>query len=817
MRDQAELVIIGAGIVGCSAAYHLAQRGARNIVVLEQGPLFEAGGSSSHAPGLVFELNVSRTMCQLSRWSVELYSQLRLNSLPCFYPVGSLEIAYSPERWEDLKLKWGRALSWGLSAELIDPTEVRRKIPILNVEHVHGALHVPTDGIAKAVRAAEAMANIARERGVEFHGRTQVTGIEVEKGRVRAIVTPAGRIRTPRVLLCAGIWGPRVGRLAGVPIPLTPVEHQYARTAPLVELAGETREVAHPILRHQDRSMYFRQHADCYGIGSYQHEPILVDQDFADKEHDKPTAMPSVRPFTPEHFARAYESALELFPCFRGVDLPYRINGMFSFTPEGNPLVGESLDVRGFWVAEAVWITHGGGVGRVVAELLTGRVPAVDLRELDLHRFHPHATSRAYLRVRGAQQYREVYDIIRPLQQMENPRGLRLSPFHPRLCELGAHFFENAGWERPQWFEANTNLPADPAWPPRSGWTARGWSPIIAAEHRATREGVALFDLTPFTKLEVTGPKALDYLQRLTANQMDRPVGRVTYTAMLNVHGGIMCDLTVTRLGPDRLLVVTGGASGPHDLAWMRSHAPDAGSAQITDVTSGRCCVGLWGPKARDLLQSVCENDLSNAAFPPYTAQPITIRYVPALALRVSYVGELGWEIYAPVEYGRSLWDTLWEAGRPFGAIAAGGGAFDSLRLEKGYRLWGTDVHSEYNPYEAGLGFAVRLDKGDFLGRSALEQFKAQGLARRLCCLTLDDPALVVMGKEPILDGDRVLGYITSANYGYTVGQSIAYGYLPADHAAEGTKVELYFFGQRYPATVRRDPLYDPEGKRLRG
>jgi glycine cleavage system T protein len=815
MHDQAELVIVGAGIVGCSAAYYLAQKGWRNVVVIEQGPRFEAGGSSSHAPGLVFELNASKTMCQLSRWSVDLYSQLQLNGLPCFYPVGSLEIAYSPERWEDLKLKWGRALSWGLPAELIDSAEVGRKIPIINADRIHGALHVPSDGIAKAVRAAEAMASVAREHGTEFHGGTQVTGIEIEHSRVQAVVTSAGRIRTPRVLLCAGIWGPRVGRLAGVPIPLTPVEHQYARTAPLAELAGETREVVHPILRHQDRSMYFRQHANCYGIGSYQHEPILVDPDSI-RPHDATPAMPSVRPFTPEHFTKAHESALELFPCFRGVDLPYRINGMFSFTPDGNPLLGESLTVRGFWVAEAVWITHGGGVGRMAAELLSGESPSVDLRELDLHRFHSHVFSRTYVRVRGAQQYREVYDIIHPLQQIENPRGLRLSPFHVRQRGLGAVFFESAGWERPQWFEANANLPTDLTWPLRSGWTARGWSPIIGAEHRATREGVALFDLTPFTKLEVAGPRALDYLQYLTANQMDRPVGRVTYTAMLNERGGIMCDLTVTRLDRNRFLVVTGAAFGMHDLAWMRAHLPDDGIVQITDVTSDRCCVGVWGPKARELLQPVCEHDLSNGAFPPYTAQAITIGYVPVLALRISYVGELGWEIYAPMEYGLHLWDTLWNAGHLFGLIAAGGGTFDSLRLEKGYRLWGVDVHSEYNPYEAGLGFAVRPNKGEFLGRSALEQSKAEGLSRKLCCLTLDDPSVVLIGKEPILDGDRVLGHVTSANYGYTVRQSIAYGYLPATHAPQGTKVDVSFFGRHYPATVRPEPLYDPENRRLR-
>jgi glycine cleavage system T protein len=800
--EQAEVVIIGAGIVGCSSAYYLAQKAWRNVVVLEQGPLFETGGSSSHAPGLVFELNASKTMCQLSRWSVELYNQLRLNGQPCFYPVGSLEIAYTPERWQDLKLKLGRAMSWGLPAALIDAAEVRRKIPIINIDGVHGALHVPGDGIAKAVRAAEALANFARERGVEFHGRTTVTGIDVENGRITAVVTPQGRIRTRRVLVCAGIWGPRIGRLAGVPIPLTPVEHQYARTAPLAELAGETREVVHPVLRHQDRSMYFRQHGDCYGIGSYQHEPLLVDPESIRKHEDGPP-MPSLRTFTPEHFVKAHECALELFPCMRGVELPYRINGMFSFTPDGFPLVGESPDVRGFWVAEAVWVTHGGGVGRVTAELLSDELPAVDLHELDLNRCAGHASSRAYVRLRGAQQYREVYDIIHPLQQLEQPRPLRVSPFHQRQVELGAVFFESAGWERPQWFAASAELPADPAWPRRSGWAAQGWSPIIGREHKATREQVALFDLTPFTKIEVAGPGALAYLQRLAANQLDQPVGRVTYTSLLNEAGGIVCDLTVTRLGPQCFLMITGGATGPHDLAWLRRHLPDDGSVHLSDLTSARCCIGLWGPKARAVLQPLTDTDLSDVAFPAYTAQRLHVGHVPALALRISYVGELGWEIYAPTEYGLHLWDTLWQAGRPFGMIAAGGGAFDSLRLEKGYRLWGTDLHTEYNPYEAGLDFTVKLAKGDFIGKTALERVKAQGVTRKLCCLTLDDPTVALLGKEPVLAGDRVLGYVTSANYGYTVRQSIAYAYLPVEYAREGTKVEAYYLGERHAARVQ--------------
>lgn len=814
MRDTADLVIIGAGIVGTSAAHFLAQKGWKNVVVLDQGPLFDVGGSTSHAPGLIFQLNASRTMCQLARWSVDLYSQHQLQRSPCFYPVGSLEIATTPARWEDLKLKLGRARSWGLPAELLDPAATKAKIPHLNTSMILGALHVPSDGIAKGVRTAEALANKARERGFEFHGTTTVTGIEVERGRVVAVVTDKGRVRTPRLLLCAGIWGPRIGKLAGVPIPLTPVQHLYARTAPLPELAGETREVVHPILRHQDRSMYFRQQADCYGIGSYLHEPLLVDA----AEIRPPGAgvlQPAQMPFTPEHFERAHAAAIELFPCFKGVELPYRINGMFSFTPDGNPLVGESLGVRGFWVAEAVWVTHGGGVGRVVADLLSGDVPEVDLRELDLHRLPAHAANRKFVRQRGAQQYREVYDIVHPLQQMQDPRGLRQSPIHSRLEKLGAVFFEGAGWEKPQWFESNADLPRNPAWPLRKGWAAHGWSPISGVEHQATRERVGLFDLSAFTKIEVSGPGSLSLLQHLAANQVDQPVGRVTYTSLLNQRGGIMCDLTVTRLGHERFLIITGASAGMHDLAWLRSHQPDDGSIVIRDVTSAWCAVGVWGPRARELVQSVSENDWSHSAFRPYTAREVFLGYVPCLALRLSYAGEIGWEIYAPSEFGAALWDTLWNAGKPLDAVAAGMGALDSLRLEKGYRLWDVDIHSEYTPYEAGLGFIVRLDKGDFLGAAALRERKDQPLTRQLCCLTFADSATAVLGKEPILDGDQVLGFVTSANYGYTVQKSIAYGYLPTKHATPGTQVTVEYFGKRYPAVVVREPLYDPQNRKI--
>lgn len=815
MQSQARLVIIGAGIVGCSVAYHLTKRGWRDIVVVDQGPLFDTGGSSSHAPGLVFQTNASKLMTTLAKETVELYGRLELDGEPCWYGVGSLEVAYTEARWQDLHRKLGFAKSYGLEGRCISPSEAHELVPLLNPSVIHGAYYVPSDGIAKPVRAAEAMSRYSQEHGTSFYGNTMVTNIVVEGGRVQAVETTTGRIAADQVLICAGIWGPRVGRMAGVSIPLLPVQHQYTRTAPLPALQGETREVVHPIVRHQDYAMYFRQEGDCYGIGNYKHEPLPVEPDDILSPAEAERA-PAMMDFTPEHFAVARQAADELFPALRGLALADAFNGMFSFTPDGLPILGEAPQVAGLWIAEAVWITHGGGVGSVVAEWMAEGMPSLDLREADYSRFPAHAHTPAYVRARGAQQYREVYDIIHPQQQLETPRNVRCSPFQPRLEALGAVFFESAGWERPQWFEANEGLLERSTAPSRSGWEAQHWSPIQAGEHRATRERVAMYDLTAFTKIEVSGPGVLAFLQAISANQIDRPVGKVVYTAMLNRNGGIQCDLTLTRLARDRFLVLTGGASGIRDLAWLRSHAPSDDSVTIDDVTSEYCGIGLWGPRARDVLQRVCADNVSNRAFPYFSSKALSIGTAPARALRVSYVGELGWEIYVPTEYGLGTWDALWEAGQPFGMIAAGGGAFDSLRLEKGYRLWGADIHTEYNPYEAGLGWAVKLNKGDFIGREALMRSREAGIERRLCCLTLDDPSHVVMGKEPIINGERVLGYVTSANSGYTVGKSIAYGYLPIEYATAGTRLTIEYFGRRYEAAVTEEPLFDPSHVRLR-
>ena len=825
LPKHARAVIVGAGIVGCSVAYHLTKLGWRDIVVVEQGPLFETGGSTSHAPGLVFQVNPSKAMAGFAKYTVDLWSELTLDGEPCAKNVGSLEVAWTPERLQDLKRKAGYGMSWGIEAHVISSAEAREFIPMLS-ERILGALYVPSDIQTKATRPAEAMAREAERSGAQFYGGVQVTGFSISDGRpgvgkITAVQTPHGDIKTDLVVACAGIWAPKLGGFAGVPIPLSPMEHLYAITTPVEGLAGATEEISQPLLRHQDEAMYFRQVGESYGIGSYNHEPLLVDANDILEHEDAPIA-PAETEFTPQHFDRAMSAAHELLPGLKGAGLTRKFNGMFSFTTDGFPVLGEAPRVRGFWSAQAVWITQAGGVGKAVAEWIMNGEPTTDLRECDIRRFHPHAYTRPYVRARAAQQYREVYDIIHPRQQMENPRNLRLTPFFARQQELGGVFFENAGWERPQWYDSNEGLldSLTVTGETRTGWEAREWSPTVAAEHVATRERVAMFDMTPFAKFEVTGSGALNALQRIATNQMNKPNGTITYTSMVTPSGGIKCDLTVTRLDEDRFMVVTGGALGLHDLAWIEANMPSDGSAAVTDISASLCCVGLWGPRARDLLSRVCDDDLSNDGFPYMSARHITIGEVPALALRISYVGELGWEIYSPSEQGLRLWDILREAGQPLGVIAAGGGAFDSLRLEKGYRLWGNDIHTEYNPYEAGIGFAVRMRKGNFIGRDALRQARAEGVSRKLCCMTLDDTDRVVMGKEPIIDsnkgGDRVLGYVTGANYGHSIGRGIVYGYLPTEYADVGTKVDVLYFGERLTATVAREPLYDPSGSKMK-
>jgi len=815
VEDRAGVVVIGAGIVGCSAAAHLTGLGWRDVVVLDQGPLFEAGGSTSHAPGLVFQTNPSKTMTQLAAYGVERYSELESDGEPCFYPVGSIEVATTPERWKDLKRKQGIATAWGVESGLLSPAECAEKSPLLEQREILGGFYVPSDGLAKGVRVSEAMAREAQSRGAKFYGETEVTGVEVRDGSVRAVETSRGRIETEYVLSCAGMWGPRIGRMAGAFVPLlTPMQHQYAWTTPVPGLEAVSEEADHVIVRHQDNAMYFRQHGERYGIGSYKHRSMPVSPDEIPREHAPDGEMPSLMPFTPEDFEGPWEESRRLMPALRGAEIERGINGLFSFTPDGGSLLGESKEVRGFWMAEAVWVTHAAGAARMIAEWMTDGAPSIDPAGVDVHRFDEFQKSPSYVLARSSQAFQEVYDIIHPQQPMEEPRPLRTSPFYMRQRELGAYFLEASGWERPQWYAANEALLADYDVPEMEEWAGRYWSPIVGAEHLATRERVALYDMASLKKAEVSGPGALEFLQGLNTNQLDKPVGSVTYTLMLDGKAGLRSDITVARLGETHFQL---GLNGPRDIEWMGRHLPADGSVQVRDISGGTLCVGVWGPQARELLQELSPDDLSNEAFGFFKARRIYVGEVPVLALRVSYVGELGWELYASADLGLRLWDLLYEAGRPLGVIAGGRGAFSGLRLEKGYRSWGADITSEHDPYEAGLGFAVKPEKGDFVGREALLRRLEEGPRRKLSPLVLDDPSVVVMGGEPVYADGAPVGYVTSAAYGYSIEQSIAYAWLPPGLSGEGQKVEVAYLGGRHGAAVAEEPLFDPAMKRMRG
>jgi glycine cleavage system aminomethyltransferase T/glycine/D-amino acid oxidase-like deaminating enzyme len=809
---SAKVVVVGAGVVGCSVAQHLTRLGWRDVTVIDQGPLFETGGSTSHAPGLVFQTNPSETMTRFASYTVRHFGELARAGKECWHPVGSIEVARTAERLEWIKLRYGLATAWGVPASLLGSAEVAAKVPLLDPDRILGGLYVASDGVAKAVWAAEAMAEEAGARGARFQAHTEVTGFEVSDGRVRAVETSKGLLPADVVVSCAGIWGPLIGAMVGARIPLLPLQHQLAWTTPLEELAGEKREVVHPILRDQDRAMYFRQRRDHYAVGSYQHTPLPVAPESILTPEEAPE-MPSLLPFTPDDFKQAWADALELLPALRDAEMAEARNGLFSFTPDGMPLIGESRDVRGFWVAEAVWITHSAGVGKATAEWIATGAPSLDLRECDLARFDSFAYSPAYVIARGCQQYDEVYDVIHPLQPMEEPRPLRVSPWHRRQEELGAFCLEFNGWERPHFYEANSALAEGRDLRAPNPWAARFWSPIVGAEHLVTRERAALFDMTTLKRAEVSGPGALGLLQRLTTGQLDRPPGYVTYALMLDDNAGIRSDITVARLGPNRFQL---GLNGPRDIDWLERNLPSDGTVCVSDITPGTCCIGLWGPGAREVVQRLSEDDFSNEGFGFFRARRVFVGEVPVVALRLSYVGELGWELYTTADLGLRLWDLLWRAGQPLGLIAAGRGAFNGLRLEKGYRSWGQDMWSAHDPYEAGLGFAVRTDKEDFLGRAALLRRREEGARRRLCCLVIDD-GTVVMGKEPVYANGDPVGHVTSAAYGYSVDRSIAYAWVPPELATEGSAVEVEYFAERHPATVAPDPLFDPEMRRMRG
>ncbi|KAF7716964.1 Uncharacterized protein PECH_000639 [Penicillium ucsense] len=834
MSSTQRVVIIGAGIVGTNLADELVSRGWSDITVVEQGPLYMPGGSTSHAPGLVFQTTPSKTMTSLARYTVEKLQSLEKDGQNCFNQTGGLEVATTPERLQDLKRKHGYASSWGIEAYLVSAERCLELYPHLNRDVVLGGLHIPSDGLALAARATQLLIERTRAAGVKYLEMTPVTGIERSNGRVTGVKFPGGVVAADIVVSCAGFWGVELGAMVGLSIPLLPLAHQYAKTTAVPGLVGRElnkqingKNAELPILRHQDQDLYYREHGDQYGIGYYGHRPMPVKASslgLTSKEVDEKN-MPSRLEFTEEDFAPAWKETQRLLPMLRETQIADGFNGVFSFTPDGGPIFGQAPNLDGFWVAEAVWVTHSAGVARAVAETLTTGHSQIDMSECELSRFEEVQLSEEYIEETSSQNFVEIYDILHPSQPRLSPRQLRTSPFYAREVELGAYFLELGGWERPFWYESNRDLLKylPPQWKPveRDPWSNKFYSPIAAVEAWKTRNAVAMFDMTSFHRFEVSGPGALDLLQRLSTADINTKPGTITYALFLNDHGGTRGDFFVSRL-EDSLFQI--GANSATDLAYLSREARHQSArspgkyVQVREITGSTCCIGLWGPRARDVISETTTEDFSNKALPYFGVKRCIISGIPVTAFRKSYVGELGWELQTSAEYGQRLWDIIFQAGKIHGLVPAGRAAFNALRLEKGYRTYGTDMTTEHTPFEAGIAGAIRASKWeDYVGKASLDRLSPSSKrtpTRRLRCLTVDDGRSMILGKEPVFHKNKAVGYVTSAAFAFTVGKPVAYAWLPGA-LGEGTKVEIEYFGKRIRATVAADPLYDPDNKRM--
>ena len=835
LPQQANVVIIGAGIVGNSLVYHLAEKGWKDMVLLDKGPLPNPGGSTGHASNFIFPVDHSKEMTKLTQDSIETYKKLGT-----FTQSGGIELARTEERMQELTRRVTSAKAWGEPGELLTPSQIKEKAPFVNTDLVLGGFYSPTAGVVDSLRAGTLMRERAQElEALSIFSNIEVTGIDVEQGRVTGVQTNQGHIQAEYVLIACGVWSPRLARMAGASIPLTPMVHQFITVGPISIFEETTGEINYPLIRDVDMNMYERQNGSDLEVGSYIHRPIWHEPDDI-PSNEEASLTPTELPFTDDDFDDSMGYALELMPDIldrEDVGVRYAINGLMSLTPDGMPIIGETPEVRNLWSVAAIWIKEGPGFGRVVAEWMTDGSPEIDVTASNIARFYDHSGTKTHVRGRTGESFNKMYSIIHPFEQWESSRNVRLSPFYAREQELGAVFFETAGWERPQWYESNRDLletygervmdrPAE--------WDSRWWSPIINAEHLALRERVGLIDLTAFSIFDLSGPGALDYVQYLAVNQMDVPVGRAVYTPLLNEHGGFKADLTIMRLGEDRFRVVTGGATGNVDKKWFLEHLPDDRSVQFQEQTSALCTLGLWGPRARDVLQAVTEDDVSNEGFPFATVRDLTLGLIRVSAFRISYVGELGWELYTSMEQGQRLWDMLGEAGQAHGILPVGIGVYGTTaRLEKGYRAFGMELEAETNPVEAGLARS-KVKQADFIGKAAYLKAREEEPAAILCTLTVDDNTAssgeprYMLGNEPILtlagapiiDRKGRRSYVTSAGTGPSVGKHLLLSYLPPEQAQVGTKLLVEYLGEQYPVSVAvagSQPLFDPENERMKG
>jgi 4-methylaminobutanoate oxidase (formaldehyde-forming) len=815
LTDQARAVIIGGGIAGCSIAYHLAEKGWTDVVLVDKGEL--TSGSTWHAAGMVTHFHTSPTLMRMRQYSIALYRRLQAEpgAVEHWHEVGSLRVASSRDQWSFLRRQVGMAKAIGLDADTISVDEARRIFPHMSGADLHGAMYLPGDGWLDPSGATMELAGRARRMGVAIRTGVRVTGIaQTPRGAVSGVETDHGAIRTECVIDAGGMWAAQIAAMVGVSIPITPLIHQHLATKPL---PGRELPRTTPCLRDPENLVYMREEVGGYLIGGFEKDPVAwsaggVPWDFTQQ----------LLPSDWELFREILEGAIRRVPMLAEAELAHLVNGPEGITPDSRPLLGPVPGVPGFWLAAGLSHTGfgaGGAIGHILAEWLVDGEPPYDVTELSARRFGPVYEDRAYAAERARESYKYYYTLRYPHDENEWARARRLGPLDARLAESGAVFGEKNGWERVNYFEPGAPGRRAGADQRRWSWGRPAFFERVGEEHRAVRERAGLFDFTSFGKLDVTGPGALALLQRLADNDVDRPVGSVVYTQFLNPRGGIESDLTVTRWAHERFRVTTGSNFVASDLGWIRMHQPEDGTVDVRDVTDEFACIGLWGPEARRVLEAVTSSDVSNRAFPYMSAREIDIAGMRVWAQRVTYVGELGWECYVRNDHAVGVWDALLGAGRAFDIRPAGYKAVDSLRLEKGYRYWSTDLTPAENPYEAGLGFCVRLGKGEFIGREALRRIKAEGSQRKLCTVVLTTPLpddTDLYGGEAVYASGQVRGRLRSAGWGYTVGKHIGYVYLPPDLTGVGTRLEVEVFGQRCGAEVAPDVLYDPEGARLR-
>ncbi len=833
LPESAKVVVIGAGIVGNSLSYHLARLGWTDIVQLDKGPLPNPGGSTGHASNFIFPVDHSREFADITLDSMKQYQEMGV-----FTESGGFEVARTEERMEELRRRMSSAKAWGIPAEIVTPEQVVEKVPFLDPSVIVGAAWFPTVGVVDSLRAG----TIMRERALEMGALTvvpnvEVTGMTVVDGRITAVETNAGTIAAQTVVVCCGVWSPKVAAMAGAKIPLTPAVHQMISVGPCEVLASRPGEISFPIVRDMDTFCYERQHGSDMEVGSYAHRAILHDPETI-PSIEQSALSPTELPFTSEDFDPQLEQALELMPELLGdesAQIRYAINGLLSLTPDGYPILGETPEVKGLWSAAAVWIKEGPGTARAVAEWMTHGNSEIDLGHSDIARFYPHQRTRAHVKARTSEAFNKTYGIVHPAEQWSSGRGVRLAPMHQSQQALGAVFFETAGWERPHWYESNAGLVekfGDACMPREHEWDSRWWSPIINAEHLQMRETAALVDLSAFAIFDVVGPAALAAVQQIIVAQADVKVGRVVYTPVLDSRGGFRSDLTVMRLAHDHFRVVTGGAHGMADKKWFADRMPEG--ATVVDVTSAYTTIGIWGPKAREILASVTSADVSHAGFPFGTCREIEVGNLSVLASRISYVGEYGWELDTPMEAGAALWDRLLEAGGPHGLIPAGIGVYGTTgRIEKGYRAYGYELDTERTLAECGMQ-RPKIKDQDFIGKEAIVAQAAEAPQTVLCSLTVDDHTSAsgvkryMLGGEPIVtrdggqltDGHGHHPYVTTAGSAPSLGKHVLMAFLPPDQAVVGTQLAVSYMEELYPVTVAATdatPLFDPENLRIRG